>query len=140
MPAATSALTAALRERGCLVSKREADWNFHFGDRLNLSAAIPWRVVTGEGIAHGDEDDEQWFGLPQPVNGEVRTNELLHGQKVVDVEVERLTADLTITFDGGARLDFFNNSAGYEGWQASIVAGGEEISIIALGGGKLNTD
>jgi hypothetical protein len=136
-PAAT--LAAALVGRECRVTRREADWSFDFGERRNIASSDPWRVVTVEGIAHGDEDDGQWFGLAQPVDGEARTNELLQGQKVVAVELDKQTADLQVIFDGGARLDFFNNSAGYEGWQASVPAGGKELTVIALGGGRLTT-
>lgn len=136
-PAAT--LSAALLGRECRVTRREADWSFDFGERLNIAASVPWRVVTADGIAHGLEDDGQWFGLDQPVNGEARTNELLEGQKVVGVELDDQTADLRLIFDGGARLDFFNNSSGYENWQASVPAGGKEITVIALGGGQLTT-
>ena len=98
-----------------------------------------WRVVTGEGIAHGVDDDGQWFGLTQRVDGEARANELLKGQQVVSVELDSQTADLRLLFDGGARIDFFNNSSGYEGWQASVPAGGKELTVIALGGGGLTT-
>lgn len=136
-PAAT--LSAALQGRDCRVTRREADWNFDFGERLNIAVSVPWRVVTSDGIVHGDEDDGQWFGLPQPVDGEARTNELLQGQKVVGVELDGLTADLRVMFDGDARLEFFNNSSGYEGWQASVPAGGKELTVIALGGGRLTT-
>jgi hypothetical protein len=96
-------------------------------------------VVTVDGIAHGVEDDGQWFGLAQPVDGEARANDLLHGQKVVGVELDGQTADLRLVFDGGARLDFFNNSSSYEGWQASVPAGGKGLTLIALGGGELTT-
>jgi hypothetical protein len=136
-PAAT--LAAALQGRECHVTRREADWSFDFGERLNIAASVPWRVVTGKGIAHGVEDDGQWFGLAQPVDGEARTNDLLKGQKVVGVELDGQTADLRLLFDGGTRLDFFNNSSGYEGWQASVPAGGKELTVIALGGGQLTT-
>ena len=136
-PAAT--LAAALQGRECHVARREADWSFDFGKRLIIAASIPWRVVTPEGIAHGVDDDGQWFGLARPVDGEARTNELLRGQKVVGVELDEQTADLQLAFDGGARLDFFNNSSGYEGWQASVPTGGKELTVIALGGGKLTT-
>ena len=76
------------------------------------------------------------FGLAQPVDGQARTNELLQGQKVVGVDVDAETADLRVTFDGGARLDFFNSSSGYEGWQA-MVGGQDGLTVIALGGGEL---
>jgi hypothetical protein len=136
-PAVT--LAAALHGRECRVTRREADWSFDFGGRLNIAASVPWRVVTAGGIAHGVEDDGHWFGLARPVEGEARTNMLLQGQKVVDVELDEQTADLRVMFDGGARLDFFNNSSGYEGWQASIPAGGKELTVIALGGGRLTS-
>jgi len=138
MQSPASTLAAALRGRECHVERREADWSFDFGERLNIAASVPWRVVTKDGIAHADEDDGQWFGLSKPVDGEARANELLHGQKIVGVELDRDTADLRLVFDG-ARLDFFNNSSGYEGWHASVPAGGKELTVIALGGGRLTT-
>lgn len=134
-PAAT--LSAALHGRECRASRREADWNFNFAKRLSIAASVPWRVVTASGIAHGDQDDGQWFGLPQPVDGEARVNVLLSGQKVCKVEVDGQTADLRVVFDGGARLDFFNNSSGYEGWHASVPVDQKILTVIALGGGKL---
>lgn len=137
MQSLASTLTAALQGRECRITRREADWSFDFGRRLSIAVSVPWRVVTADGIAHGDEDDGQWFGLAKPVDGEARTNELLSRQKVIGVELDGQTADLRVVFDGGARLDFFNNSSGYEGWQASVPAGGKELTIIALGGGGL---
>ncbi len=134
-PAAT--LSAALRGRQCRVTRREADWSFDFGERLKLAAPVPWRVVTADGIAHGGEDDGQWFGNTQPLDGEARTNALLKGQKVLMVELDEQAADLRVVFDGGARLDFFNNSSGYEGWEAWVPSEGGELILIALGGGKL---
>jgi hypothetical protein len=107
-----------------------------FGERLSLAASAPWRVVTKDGIAHGDEDDGQWFGRSKPVDGEARANELLRGQKVVGIELHRDTADLRLLFEGGTRLDFFNNSSGYEGWQASVRAEGKKLTVI---GGRLTT-
>jgi len=83
MQSPASTLAAALRGRECHVERREADWSFDFGERLNIAASVPWRVVTKDGIAHADEDDGQWFGLSKPVDGEARANELLHGQKIV---------------------------------------------------------
>jgi hypothetical protein len=136
-PAAT--LSAALHGRACRVDRREADWSFDFGDRLNIAVSVRWRVIRGGRIAHGDDDDGQWFGLTQPVDGETRTNELLQGQTVVGVRLDEQTADLRVEFDGGARLDIFNNSSGYEGWQALVPAGGKELTVIALGGGGLTT-
>lgn len=120
----------------CRVTRSEADWLFDFADNARIAVHIPWRVVTSDGIAHGSEDDGQLFGLLQPVDGEARTNQLIAAQKVASVEVDERTADLSIVFDGGVRLDLFNNSAGYEGWQATIRGTGD-VTIVAYGGGKL---
>lgn len=139
MHSPASSLAAALQGCGCRVTKRDADWSFDFGDSLNIAVSVPWRVVTGEGIAHGDRDDGQWFGLPERVDGEARTNGLLQGKKVVGVDLDPQTADLRLVFDGGTRLDFFNNSSGYEGWLASVPADGKELTVVALGGGGLIT-
>jgi hypothetical protein len=136
-PDEASSLLQALVGRACNVERREADWNFYFGDRVNVSASVPWRVVAANGIAHGDEDDRQLFGLSQPIDGASKANELLAGRAVVAVELDGQTADLRIRFDGNTRLDLFNNSAGYEGWQASLPSQGTEITVIALGGGGL---
>ncbi|MBX7495344.1 hypothetical protein K3172_05690 [Qipengyuania sp. 6B39] len=137
MQSPSVALSAALRGREVRVFRREADWGFDFGERLHIAASVPWRIVTGDGIAHGDEDDGQQFGLPQRIDGEARVNTLLSGQRVSKVEVDGETADLRVVFDGGARLDFFNNSSGYEGWQASVPVGEEVLTVVALGGGEL---
>ena len=127
MQSHAATLSAALQGRECRASRREADWNFDFGAQLNIAASVPWRVVTAHGIAHGDVDDGQRFGLPKPVDGETRVNALLSGQKVCKVDVDGQTADLQVVFDGGARLDLFNNSSGYEGWQVSIPMGGKVL-------------
>jgi hypothetical protein len=123
----------------CRVQKREADWNFNFGE-VNIAVSVPWRIVTVEGIAYGDEDDAQWFGLPQPVDGEARANELLGKRPVVNVNVDQLTADLRISLDGGSRMDLFNNSMAYEGWVADLPAEGAKWkTVVGMGGGGLTT-
>jgi len=134
-----SLLDAALQGRTCRVTRRDFDWSFDFGDRHHIAVSVPWRVVTADGIAHGNKDDGHSFGLPEPVDGEERTNALLLKQEVVTVALDPQTADLRVTFDGRTRLDIFNSSAGYEGWQAYIPAEERELTIVALGGGGLTT-
>ena len=84
-----------------------------------------------------DSDDGQKFGLPEPINGEARANVLLDGRHVAYIEHDQLTADLHIYFDGETRIDVFNHSSGYEGWQAGFSNGEASGSIIGLGGGDL---
>jgi hypothetical protein len=94
--------------------------------------------VSPEGIALTDEDDKQWFGLPEPVDAEAQANALLSDAIIASVKVDRTTSDLCLWFSNGLRLDLFNNSSGYEGWQASFTAEGQGHTIIAMGGGGLS--
>ena len=139
MPPPNVAIADALRGKECRVAKREYDWIFVFGDRLSITVSVPWRIVTDNRISHGDTDDGQWFGLSAPVDGEGRTNELLHGRRVARVEIDEQTADLRIVFADDSRIDVFNSSSGYEGWQVTVPSEGQEITVIALGGGGLTT-
>lgn len=126
-----------LHGQTCRVGRGAHDWTFSFGDAATVVAIVPWRIIIDGTIAHADEDDAQWFGLPRPVDGEARANTLLDGLLVRDVALDPVTADLRISFDGEARLDLFNNSSGYEGWRATLRDGVRAVTIIALGGGKL---
>ena len=113
----------------CSVVKRESDWLFTLADTLTLSVECPWRVITDKGIAVTDEDDGQLFGLNEPVRSAARTNALLIGKRLVAFDVDIRTADLRLSFEGGIQLQVFNNSSGYEGWQASFRYG--EVTLTA---------
>lgn len=43
-------------------------------------------------------------------------NRLLEGRRLVSLELDRVTADLRLYFDGETRLDVFNYSSATEGW------------------------
>jgi hypothetical protein len=139
--AATSSILAeSLVGRLCKVTKRDFDWCFTFGKGLELTASVPWRIVTPDGIALAATDDGQQFGLPQPVNGEAKANDLLAERRVAGVRADELTGDLSIDLGDGFRLDLFNASLGYEGWEASLARGhAQPITIIAMGRGGFTT-
>jgi hypothetical protein len=128
---------SALVGCACAIVRRECDWYVAFGDNLEIALSIPWRIVSEGRIAFGNQDHGQRFALPSPINGEERARELLQDRRIVSASIDRLTADLTIVFDNGTRLDAFNNSAGYEGWQAHFKHAGKRASLIALGGGEV---
>lgn len=112
-------------------------WRANFGDQFTMAFRVPWRIVANGRIALGDEDDGQWFGLPAPLDGEERAASVL-GQRVVqDVHVDEETGDLRIIFDGNTRIDVFNHSFGYEGWDAYYTFEGERWGVIAMGGGEI---
>jgi hypothetical protein len=131
-------LEQALKGRVCVVGRRQHDWTLSFGAGRQISISAAWRIVGGDGIAHADTDDGQRFGLHQAVDGEARSTALLKGRQVWAVEVDRTTADLCLRFDDGMRLDVFNNSTGYEGWQAEFPLGNQTVTLIGLGGGEVD--
>ncbi|OWJ59026.1 DUF6188 family protein [Inquilinus limosus] len=121
--------------RRCSVERREADWAINLDGGANVSLPIPWRIIAEGRIAFADEDDGQRFGLPSPVDGEAEANRLLAGKAITRVTVHQETADLTLDFEAGVRLEAFSNSSGYEGWKIILPRGSGGLWIIALGGG-----
>jgi hypothetical protein len=132
-----STFARALHGRTCAVEKRDYDWALDFGNQSSIAVSVPWRIVSGGGIAFADSDDGQQFGLPEPIFGAARANTILTGRRVTGVELDPLTADLHVCFDGETRIDVFNHSSGYEGWQASFPSDSGRTEIIGLGGGGL---
>jgi hypothetical protein len=131
-----SQLRTALLGRDCRIERSDPDWFFHFAPDAWFVISCPWRIVARGRIAFADEDHGQLFGLARPVDGEARSNELLGGAHVVDVSISAETADVVIQLEGGSRIEVFNNSAGYEGWNATFPAGPDRVRLIGLGGGK----
>ena len=125
--------------RQCEIVRREADWAANLVGGGSISLPVPWRIVANGRIAFANKDDGQQFGLPAPVDGEVEANRLIRGRSISKVLVAPDTADLTLNFGNGLRLDAFNNSAGYEGWQIALPKENGDMLIIALGGGEVVT-
>lgn len=130
-------LRVALLGRRCSVRRREHDWSFEFGAGRSLATSSPWRLVGPERVLVTDADEGQQFGLPQPVNAAQSANEVLADVAVEAVGVAPVTADLTITFAGGVRLEVWAGSSGYEFWQAVFPGPAGERSLVAMGGGTL---
>lgn len=132
-------LRDALLGLECRVERREPDWFFRFAPDIWFVISCPWRIVAEGGIAFADEDHGQLFGLPQPVDGEARSNELLDGALVLDASISTETADVLILLEGGRRIEVFNNSSSYEGWNVSYPDpnGAGTVTIIGLGGGDI---
>ncbi len=109
-------------------------WEFSLGDDVHFNVASPWRIVRSGCVKLGHCDHQQQFGLPQPVDAEVEATQLLAGRRVLRATLIEHTADVVIDFEGGIRLDVFNNSSGYEGWQLS---GGNGRLVVGMGGGEV---
>lgn len=131
-------------DRNCSLVSHDAEafsWLFQFPPDVQIRATCPWRIVAEGGVAHGHEDDGQLFGLEEPVNGAARSIELLRNRHVQNVELAPETGDLNIHFEGQVRLDLFNDSSGYEGWEINsnqywiVGQGGGQIAVFQSGGG-----
>lgn len=107
-------------------------WSFNFEGRLRLNVQCPWRIVGDRGVALGSEDDGQQFGLPAPVNGGAVALQLLAATALKHVLIREKTGDVVLEFDSGIRLEVFNNSSGYEGWNCGTQSG---LEVIGMGGG-----
>jgi hypothetical protein len=115
------------------VNRMEHSWAFSFGS-AGLTTGFPWRVVSGGRLTLASGDDGHPFGLPQPVDAEAEAARALVGRRVVSVAVDPETADLRITFGGGARLELLSGSTGYEAWQLNTA----DACIVAAAQGRLS--
>jgi hypothetical protein len=110
-------------------------WIFKFGDYV-LQIDAPWRLIARGVIDVGHGDDRQQFGLPEPVSAGARVSEIVQSRVVEEASASDITADLSIEFGEGIRLDVFNNSCGYEGWILNAPDG--RRALIGMGGGTLH--
>ena len=133
-----SRLGARIEGGAARSSDESTDWVISFGGFDGLTLEAPWRIVQNGRIAFSSQDDGHKFGFPQPIDGEATANSLLKERRVDAVELDRITADLRLHFDGETRLDVFNYSIGYEGWQARFRIGGDGVLIIGMGGGDVS--
>ena len=72
--------------------------------------------------------------LPAPIDVFEKTLECIGADAVESVEIDAETADLGIRFNGGKRIEAFNDSSGYEGWNYDDRTG---VLRVAMGGGQL---
>jgi hypothetical protein len=110
------------------------EWIFDFGEHHVLQVAAPWRLLKEGRIELGQCDHNQRFGLPAPVDAPTAVLEAVKDRAVIAATVADSTADLSIDFAAGVRLEVFNNSGGYEGWTLNTPGG---RLLVAQGGGAL---
>ena len=111
------------------------EWIFDFGDAYVLRVASPWRLVKGGAIAVGSDDHRQKSGLPVPVDAASVASDLLENHVIVDAVAAEGSADLSLDFGAGIRLEVFNNSSGFEGW---ILDAPDGRTLVARGGRNVN--
>ncbi|HET7433250.1 MAG TPA: DUF6188 family protein [Thermoanaerobaculia bacterium] len=113
-----------------------ARWVFAFHDGGSIAAECPWRLIVDETIAVSSDDHGRRFGLPSPVDAAQSVRARLAGDAVVKVMVQRGTADLSIAFASGSRLELLVLSSGFESWEAVSPTG---ALVIAQARGDVTT-
>src|SRR5882724_6416402 len=115
------------------IVKHPYAWQFLFGDVGGVYVECPWRIIVSNTIALSASDDGHQFGLPAPLDAQISARGLVVSKVIRSVSISEV-ADLKIEFDGDTFLELFNNSSGYEAWNASV---GGSASLFALGGGEI---
>jgi hypothetical protein len=110
-------------------------WQFAFSSSAMITVGCLWRIVSPR-ILLTNEDHQQKFGLPAPLDAVACASELLVGRSATEFNLRGDTLDLLFTFSGGTRLEVLATSSGYEAWQ--MVSPGRQ-HFIAVGGGRLDT-
>lgn len=108
------------------------DWVFSFSDGTILTVSAPWRLLSSEAITLGYEDHGQLFGYTTPVNGEVKALSILGSGPIASASTDLISGDLEIRV-GDSRLQIFNSSCGYEGWE---LWGSARQVVIGQSGGR----
>jgi hypothetical protein len=126
---------ALLGRRLLSIERRESIWAFGFDRDVTVITETLWRLLHEGVIARTSEDDEQMFGLAQPVNAATDVRRVLSGNAGVVVEVSCKDGDLHIRFSGATTLQFLQTSSGYEAWHLNTPTG----EVHCLGGGTIHS-
>jgi len=113
---------------------KEADcWLFSFADKIYASSSGFWRLLEMNKIIFVSLDNEQQFGLPQPIDLAEQLNKILIGKRLKKIDVIKDTYDLSLTFTEELKLEIYIASSGYETYDFSI----NNKRYIGLGSGEI---
>ena len=118
------------------ITRSGFSWRFDFQDIFTIHVNCPWRIISEKSIALGSEDDGQKFGLPEPLDGIKEAIRLLSEKTVTKATIEEITGDIAIEFDSNLRIEVFNHSSGYEGWECQSKSG---LNVVGMGGGGITS-
>jgi hypothetical protein len=121
-----------LKGRTCTRVYEHYPQNFTFEfSEASLAVDCLWRIKVDGRIALTSRDHGQRFGLPAPVDAHADASSRLKDRRVIEARLEESSADITLEFEGGQRLEVITDSSGYEPW--NLRAPG--VHLVALGGG-----
>jgi len=113
-------------------SAAPACWVFRLGEDYALTITCPWRLVIGGKVALAGNDHMQSFGLKEPVDIVKETLNHLMDRRLTRASLDQ-TGDVTLVFEGGATLETFTDSLGYE----SCVIWLGTRQLVITGGGRV---
>jgi len=113
--------------------KNADHWLFSFADKIYVSSSGFWRLLENNKIVFVSFDNEQQFGLPEPINLAGELNKMLIGKCLTKIEVIKDTFDLTLTLTDELKFEIYISSSGYETYDFSI----NDKRYIGLGSGDI---
>ncbi|WP_430422287.1 hypothetical protein [Phenylobacterium sp.] len=113
------------------VQRREHSWTFAFlgggSRRANLDVEHAWRLIKDGGLVVTDREDGATAGRDVPIDAEAIAASILEVRRVVTARVDSETADLSLSFEGGVRLEILTISTLYGSWQ--LIGDGIEAAV-----------
>jgi Family of unknown function (DUF6188) len=126
-----------LRGQVCTRVHAHYPGNFTFelsGGRAAIDCA--WRIVRGGRVALSHSDHGQRFGHQENVDASREAAALLSGRAVIGGRIDTALGDVVLEFEGGVRLEVFNDAGGYEGW---TMTGPDGTTLLAASGGEVSS-
>jgi len=108
-------------------------WLFSFEDSISFVVSGFWRLLKDNKIYFVSLYHGHQFGLPKPVDLVENASMFLKEQKLLKIEIDENTADVTLGLTDGIELQVLIASSGYETYQFSILG----RKYIGLGGGNI---
>ncbi len=113
---------------------KDADsWYFYFADKIHASSSGFWRLLIANRIVLVSFDNGHQFGLPEPLDLIEKITKHLTGKKLMEIRVDKDTADLTLIISDDTKIQIFIASSGYESYDFSF----EGNRYIGLGSGNI---
>ncbi len=108
-------------------------WYFYFDKDIYISSSGFWRLLIGNRIILVSLDHGHQFGHAQPIDLQEKLNNRLTGKILTEINVDKSTADLTLTISGDIKIQIFISSSGYETYEFHIA----NNRYIGLGSGNV---
>lgn len=109
------------------------NWFFLFADKVYATSCRFWRLIKDDKIKAVSFDHGHQFGFPKPLDLIEKVTQLMIGKTLLEIKVDKFTADLTLILSDNIRIEIFIYSTGYESYDFSI----EDKRYIGCGGGEL---